>query len=236
MLANPTRFRRIATGLSFLLAGAFWIAGMATTIWDDGTGGTAAYLDSLVVNPLQSQIAALLLHFGFLFLVPAVLGSLGVLTRRGVVLGHVAAILIVLCGTTLPGLLVTDFYDLSIAERLPRETGVAVSDGVGEYPLLFVLVLPAIFGTSLAVIVAAVALWRARIVHIAAPVIIAVGFLMGQFGPQGLLPSTLGAVVLAIGLAVPGVAFLRMDDAIWEAGGASTVDGDVKGTTAAGAP
>jgi hypothetical protein len=74
-----TRFRRRAMGAAAVVGGLLTAAGFAATVWETAPG-KPAYLDSLVVDPLRSQIAAVLLHYGYMGIVPMLL-ALAAMTR-----------------------------------------------------------------------------------------------------------------------------------------------------------
>jgi hypothetical protein len=74
-----TRFRRRAMGAAAVVGGLLTAAGFAATVWETAPG-KLAYLDSLVVDPLRSQIAAVLLHYGYMGIVPMLL-ALAAMTR-----------------------------------------------------------------------------------------------------------------------------------------------------------
>ena len=74
-----TRFRRRAMGAAAVVGGLLTAAGFAATVWETGPD-KLAYLDSLVVDPLRSQVAAVLLHYGYMGIVPMLL-ALAAMTR-----------------------------------------------------------------------------------------------------------------------------------------------------------
>ncbi len=116
------KFDRIATGISMLAAGPLILAGMLSSVWETDDS-PAAMLQTYLVDPTRSQISAVLLHFGFLLLLPAALG-LAMVSHAAPRLRAAGLVCAILGLGTLPGLLVIDFYDLAIAHTLPIEQGV----------------------------------------------------------------------------------------------------------------
>src|SRR4051794_25132022 len=125
VVRKVSRFRRRAMAVGIGVGAAFTFAGFATTNWE-GSSDKAAYLNSLTEHPLQTQIAAVFLHFGYMGFLPMLL-ALGMFARRRAVkLGHVGLGLGLLGALSLPGLLVTDFYDLAIRQHLPIDKAIEV--------------------------------------------------------------------------------------------------------------
>jgi hypothetical protein len=153
-------FDRIATALSMFAAGPLILAGMLTGVWEEGDT-TAAYLETYLVDPGRSQLSALLLHAGYLLLLPCVLG-LAMVTRDAPRLRAFGLSFGILSLSTLPGLLIIDFYDLALAQTIPIEDGAAVLDRVGEYPGLLLMFLPTMAGLVLSFALLALAAWRVR--------------------------------------------------------------------------
>lgn len=217
---DPVRFRQYGTGTLFLLGGSLFLLGIVATRWEE-SNDLASYLDSLAVNPAQSQAAAVLLHFSAACLAGALFGAASMVRGRGVALAHVALILGVLGATTMPGLLIIDFYDLAIAETMPRAEGVALEERVGSYPGLFVIVLPAFLGMMLGMVLTMFALWRAGFLPLWVPILVVTGY--GSEALRGLeLPPLYTAVatalVLLVAYAYTGVRILWMAPGEWTRG------------------
>src|SRR5690349_13534180 len=106
MLSEPRRFSRLIAVFSLVAAPLLVLAGMAATPWET-EHTTAAYHDALAAHPGQSEIAAMLLHFGFLLLLPASLGLMHLARGSMPRTAHIGGLLAVFGLATLPGLLVT---------------------------------------------------------------------------------------------------------------------------------
>ncbi|MBE2318149.1 hypothetical protein DVA67_019360 [Solirubrobacter sp. CPCC 204708] len=214
MLSDPRRFSRLVAAFSLIAAPLLVLAGMAATPWED-ENTTAAYHDALAGHPDQAEIAAMLLHFGFLALLPASLGLMHLARGAMPKLAHVGGLLAIFGLATLPGLLVTDFYDLALAEALPRAQSVPISDATQESWAAAVLGLTAAFPTIIGMIVLAVAAWRAGAAPGWTALLVALGWLAPMAGPIGLAFSVAGAILLTIGLGWIGLKVARMDDQAW---------------------
>jgi hypothetical protein len=205
-------FRRRALGVAIVITSAVTIAGFATTVWESSTK-KIDYLNSLNVHPLQSQLAAVLLHFGYMIFVP-VLVVLAAMTRArrsrissiGLGVGFLGAV-------SLPGLLVTDFYDLAIRQTLPDATAVEVSDKASSYGLAAVMMIPTVLALMVGTVTAMLAATRARWLPWYAAPVFAVGFLapvllVGQGWVANVVPTAFALTALAL----VGVRALRMSD------------------------
>lgn len=193
----------------YLLGGAvLTFAGLVATPWEDEQT-TRAYLDAMAANPSRAQVSAVLLHLGYMLLTAGAFGILARLGRDGGWWMRIGGVLTVVGATTMPGLLITDAYDIAIARELPRDVGVRVSDAVGELPMAAIIHLPAMAGFLLGGIVLLVALWRAGIVPVAAPLLVVLGWTVPfvvysapVFAVGGAL-LTAGYLLVAIRLVAP---------------------------------
>ncbi len=174
--ANPFPSRR-TTAICLVAAAAISVAGFAVTPWESEQT-SRAYHDALAAHPGQAEVSAVLLHFGYMMFAPAAVGILALMAPRGGWLFRIGAVLAVLGMTTLPGLLVTDAYDLALAQELPRDTSVMVTDTVGELPLSTILGLSAVAGTVLGLWVLAFGLWRAGEAPVAFPILMVAGWVV----------------------------------------------------------
>lgn len=212
-VAEPgTRMRRRAAGLSLVGAAALSMAGIVATPWENG-GGESTYLKSLVSHPKQAVVAAVILHFGYLLFVPAAF-AMARLARRGARKLSAVGVTLAVLGSGLSGLLVTDFYDLSIARHVGTTAGAPISE-MKDVPLATFGFVTTGMLTSLGMIfglvLLAVAMRRARLAPIWPSIAIFVGFVIG-FGAHGMLRAVVAFAILCAGLAYLGVKVLRMSD------------------------
>lgn len=188
----------------YLLGGALLtFAGLVATPWEDEQT-TRAYLDAMAASPSRAQVAAVLLHLGYLLLAAGAFGILARLGRDGGWWMRIGGVLTILGASTMPGLLIVDAYDIAIAQELPRDVGVRVSDAVGELPMTAVIHIPALLGFLLGGIVLLVALWRARIVPVAAPLLVLAGWVV-PFVVYSAPVFAVGGALLVLGYALVAI-------------------------------
>lgn len=132
---NPAnRVLPYAAGVSLIAGAAFFFAGLATSPPSTGDD-KGAYLQSLAADPFQTQLSALLLHYGNLLMGVGLLAlPLLVRGRRGSVVTLVGALLGALCLIEMSGALLSDWFHMEIGRNLPVEQAVALSDKVLAHP------------------------------------------------------------------------------------------------------
>lgn len=183
----------------------------------DGPDMVAAYAADLTASGLHTN----LLHYGFVLMAPVVFASVGLVQRRGAALANVAGLLGVLGLTTLPGLVLTDFWSVA-ALRATGDLGtLAAMDAELETLTWFtVIAAPAFVGALLAMPIAVTALWRAGLVP---ALLVPIAFIAGlapNFGPTWWLswgPQLIGMLVVAFYLA-------RIPTEHWYGGVAASAD------------
>lgn len=214
MLSDPRRFSRLVAAFSLFAAPLLVLAGMVTTPWED-EGTTASYHDALAAHPDQASIAAILLHFGFLGMLPVALALMHLARGAAPKLAHIAGLLAVFGLATLPGLLVTDFYDLALAEALPRDQSVKIADAATEGWAPIVLVLTGAFPVIIGLILLGVAVWRAGAASGWAALLIAAGWLVPMAAAVSLILAAIGSIFMLLGLGWIGLTVARMSDQEW---------------------
>lgn len=215
MLKDPRRFSRLIAAFALIAGPLLVLAGMVATPWESEPG-TAGYHDALAADPGQSEVAAMLLHFGFLLMLPAALALMHLARLSVPRLAHVGGLLAVFGLATLPGLLVTDFYDLALAEALPREESVKIADAATEGWAPIVLVLTGAFPVIIGLIVLAVAAWRAGAATGLAAACMSLGWLVPMASSTGgLVLTTIGSTLMVIGYGWVGLTVARMSDQAW---------------------
>jgi hypothetical protein len=203
-----TRLRRRAAGLAMIAAGVVSVAGIVTCPWENSPA-EGAYLQSLLSNPPMAMLSMVLLHYGYLLFVPTVFVLARLARRRSPKLAATGLVLGVL-GSGLSGLLVTDAYDLTIAQHLPLAQALAVEDGM---PLggMLAIALPTAFGTIFGLVLVLVAMWRARWMSWAPALIMLAGWVAG-YGAHTLVRAGIGMLLVTVALTITGVRVLRMSD------------------------
>src|SRR5262249_28595729 len=156
------------------------------TPWED-EATTASYHDALAAHPGQAEVAATLLHFGYVLLLGAALGIMHLARRASPKLAHIGGALAVFGLATLPGLLVTDFYDLSLAQHLDRAQSVAISDATQEGWAGAVMGLSAIAPMFFGLVILMIAAWRARVAPAWMAPVLTLGLLLPFVSGTGLV-------------------------------------------------
>lgn len=213
---DPRNFRRTAAGLCLMAGPLVVLIGGLVAKWEENDT-KAAYLQSLAESPTRAQISAVLLYFGFLLNAVGIFGIVHLLRHRAVVLGHIAAVLAVWGWVSLPGLLVSDFYDLSLAQWSNRQEAIAISDRAEGYLGSAVMGIPVLLGV-IGIVLLLVALWRARFAPLWVPVVQLLGVAIGFFGPPTVVFFTTGWALSLAALGYVGLRILRMTDDEWECG------------------
>lgn len=111
---------------------------------------------------------------------------------RGVWIANIAAFLGFLGLTTLPGFLLTDFFDIAIYGELGGDAWQRVNDRIEELPGAIVMFTTGFFGFALTLPIALLAAWRARML----PWWPAVATFAGQVAAEG-IPAGIGLIVWA---------------------------------------
>ena len=128
---------RVAAGAALVVAPVLWAAGMWTSPSAAGTTDVD-YVTSLGRDGTLTQVSALFLHYGNLFIGLGVLAAASLLRGpRGSRLTTVGAILTALGFTNMAGMLLSDWWNLSAAQHLPVETAAKVFAGFKDSSLLF---------------------------------------------------------------------------------------------------
>jgi hypothetical protein len=196
------------TGVCLIVASLLLQAGYLVTPWEEEST-TIAYHASLAGHPDQAMIAATLLHFGWVVWAPAAFGVVALLRPRGGWLLAIGGTLAIVGTVSMPGLLVTDFYDLALAQELPARTAARVSDAATDHPLLVAFQLPAIAGCILGTTLLVFALWRAGVVAVWVPLLVLGGWLVTFALPVSLVSFAIGGGLSMVGGIVAGVRIMR---------------------------
>ena len=212
-LTPGARFRRIGGGLSLLAAGTLIFASLAMIPYENDT--EAQYLQTGVDHRSNILWAAVVLHYGYLLLLPASL-TLVRLARRSLRKLSVVTTVLAGLGAGLSGIVVLDFYDVALANGLPADEALRIYDLAANYGQGALIALPSVVGLVLGINLALFAAWRARAIPVFPLVLSVVGWVIfTAFTGDALLPS-LGSGLAAIGLAWAGVIVLKTRDEVWD--------------------
>jgi hypothetical protein len=228
-ITDANNFRRTAAGLCLIAGPLVALIGGLVAPWE-GTEETTAWLRVLAENPVRGQIGAVLFYLGYMLIAVGIFGMIHLLRSRAVVLGHIAGALAIWGWVTMPGLLVSDFYELSLAESLGPEQGATIVDRVEEYAGSAVMGVPVFLG-MIGLLLLAVALWRAEFVPAWVPLVLLVGFVAGFYDAYSLAFFTIWWALWLATLGYIGVKILRMSGEDWECG-AAPMRGGTAGATA----
>jgi hypothetical protein len=135
--ATATRPMILAAAAALVSGPVLWAAGMFTSPSAAGTSNTD-YIESLGRDATMTQVSALFLHYGNLFIGLGVLAA-ATLVRgpRGARLTVLGSLLTALGFTNVSGMLLSDWWNLSLAEHLPIGDAARVFAGFKDSSLLF---------------------------------------------------------------------------------------------------
>jgi hypothetical protein len=218
---DPTNFRRTLGGLCLILAPILFAVAEITYPSTGTTGAeqldTAAASYNLMLADIYFGIASAILF------IPAVFALLQVTRGRGVVLGHVAAILTIV-GVCLAHLALAGLQLMLWAMAGPgvdRQAMASFIDKTMQNPAG----LPLVLGHELfafGIIVFGIAVWRSGFGYRWAGPAIAIGVIVDIVGGTVGLPDTLISVVsdavFVTALAAVGLKVLLTSDSDWEVG------------------
>ena len=211
-LTPGTRFRRVGGALSLLASGTLIFASLVMIPYENQT--EAQYLQTGVDHRSNILWAAVVLHYGYLLLLPASL-SLVRLARRGAPKLSLVAMVLAGLGAGLSGIVVLDFYDVALANGLPADEALRIYDLAASYGQGALVALPSVLGLVVGINLALFAAWRARAIPVYPLVLSIVGWVVFTlFSGDPWLPSV-GTGLVAIGLGWAGVIVLKTRDAVW---------------------
>jgi hypothetical protein len=138
---------------------------------------------------------------------PIVFALVGLIRGRGAWLANIGAVLATLGVTTLPGFLLTDFYDIAIYGELGGDAWQQVTDRIEELPGATALFISGFLGHFLCLPVTLFAAWRAGLVALWVPIAMTAALVAAQ----AIQPFGLGLVILAAGMVALAYVFSRLD-------------------------
>jgi hypothetical protein len=211
-LKPHTRFRRIGGGLSLLASGTLVCASLLMIPYENQTD--EAYLQTGIDHTSNILWAMVVLHYGFLLLLPAAL-TLVRLARRNNPKTSLVAMVLAGLGAGLSGIVAIDGYDVALANALPMDEALRVFELAGSYGQGALIALPSILGIAVGTNLAVYAAWRAGAIPVYPVVLNVVGWAVFTFfSGDAWLPS-IGTGLVAVGLAWAGVIVLKLRDRVW---------------------
>jgi len=217
---DATNFRRALGGLCLILAPVLFA--VAEITYPNSSGNGAEQLDAAARN---HNVMLADIYFGMasaILFMPAIYALLHVLRKRGVVLGHIAAILTV-AGVCLAHLALGGLQLMLWAMAGPdanRQAMASFIDKTQQNPVA----LPLVLGHDLfaiGIIIFGIAIWRSGFGYRWAGPAIAIGVVLdivgGTIGLPDMLMAILSDGIFVTGLAAVGLKVLLTTDAEWEA-------------------
>jgi hypothetical protein len=178
--APATASRAVAVRRTFLvacpvLAGVFAVIGAYA---DPGAGISGNEMFRLyAAHPGPLQFKSLAFHWSYAFWIAPALLAAAYVRGRGAWIANLAAVLGFAGMTTLPGLLFSDWYDSAIGQLYGPEAPGAVFEKMSESMWgVPVFTAPAMVGFMLALPLATISLWRARVVRWGALLVVLAGY------------------------------------------------------------
>jgi len=211
-LKPHARVRRIGGGLSLVASGTLICASLLMIPYTNQT--PAEYLQTGVDHRANILWAAVVLHFGYLLLLPAAL-TLVRLARRNAPKTALVAILLAGMGSGLSGIIVVDFYDVALANGLPADEALRIFNLASSYGPGGIIVATTVIPMAIGINLAVYAAWRARAIPVYPLVLSLVGWVVfTMFSGDAWLPS-ISTGLVAIGLGWAGVVVLKMRNEVW---------------------
>jgi hypothetical protein len=202
-VSSALAFRRYAAVWAPLISGLLIVAAFFLDPDIDASGRELAR--EYAENPGRIQLSALALRFAFAFLIVPTFVLIWLAHGPGAWLANVAGVFAVLGMTTLPGILLIDFYDVAIYGELGGDAWEQVNDRLEDLPGATFLFLTAFVGFVLAPPTALLAAWRGKVLSWWPAAAVALGEIAGQAIPGGV-----GLLVLAASLIALTYALARM--------------------------
>jgi hypothetical protein len=194
-----------------VLAGLLAIVGAVAdpAVGEDGRPLWQKYAD----NPDPLQWKSFGFHWAYAFWTMGAFMLAGLVRTRGVWIANVAGLLAFVGATTLPGLLVVDFYDSAIGQVAGVGTTEQVNDLMEDTMWgITAIAVPGVVGFLLCLPVAAFAAWRAGFVRWWAPLAVLGGqaaFMLSGVAPWGVALTTVCFTAFAYALA-------QVDREVWQ--------------------
>jgi hypothetical protein len=182
-MGSALSFRRWAIVFAPVLAGVLIVAGFFLDPAIDESGRDLAR--EYAEHPGREQVSALAFHFAFALLAIPAVALIVAVRGRGAWLANLAAFFGVLGLTTLPGFLLTDFYDIAIYGELGGDAWDTVDDRIQELPGAAVMFITGYFGFLLTLPTALLAAWRAGLLPWWPAVVVLAGGISAQAVPDG---------------------------------------------------
>jgi hypothetical protein len=128
---NPNRLQRLG-GLGLIAAPLLFAGGMLTSPQQTAPGNEG-YIQSLAADPALSLASANFLHYGWVALAFGAIAALGLVRgRRGRVWVSIASVVLAFGAIQMSGLLLSDWFLVSMGNQLPIDVAAAVDAAAKE--------------------------------------------------------------------------------------------------------
>jgi hypothetical protein len=206
-IETVTIFRQSFTGAALIAAGVLIAAGELTTP-PGSTGTTETQVAAFVGHPELTQVSALLFHFGYLLVLPGIVGLLGLTRLRATKLANLGAFLAFLGFASLAGNGVVDLFTLGAGQQLETNDAVRYLDATGSLVGAAPFIIPAFLGSFVGLALLMVALGRAGELSWLWVAITIVGLALIVAAPLHVV-TVLGFLAMTVGLVAAGARLLR---------------------------
>jgi hypothetical protein len=126
----------------------------------DGAELVAGYAADLTRSGWHTN----LIHYGFALMAPVAYGIVALVRGRGAWLANVAGLFAIIGLSTLPGLVLLDFTSVAAALATDLDTATAIDTELESLTAFTAVIIPAFLTSVLALPLAVIAAWRARLV------------------------------------------------------------------------
>jgi hypothetical protein len=182
-MGSALGFRRAAVVAAPALSALLIVAGFFLDPAIDESGRDLA--EEYAEHPGREQVSALAFHFAFALLAIPTVALIVAVRGRGAWLANLAAFFALLGMTTLPGFLLTDFYDIAIYGELGGDAWDTVDDRFQELAGAAIMFLTGFLGFVLALPTALLAAWRAGLLPWWPAALVLAGSICAQAVPDG---------------------------------------------------
>lgn len=135
---DGTRIMKYAAAVGLAAGTLFWGAGLATSP-EQASMADADYVASLARNLTQTQVSALLLHYGNLLIGLGVLAAPTLVRgRRGGLLVTIGALLTAIGFTNVSGMILSDWWNAAVGSNLPLDQAAKIFGVFKDSSLLWV--------------------------------------------------------------------------------------------------
>ncbi|HJY44615.1 MAG TPA: hypothetical protein VJ301_08325, partial [Propionibacteriaceae bacterium] len=159
MKISALSFRRWAVILAAAFSGVIVLVSMFVDPVPSAEG--RELIQGYAANEGRQGLHTNLIHYGFALFAPVAYAMVGLVRRRGAWIANVAGVLAVLGLSTLPGLVVLDYFSVGVEHVAGVEAAFNGQTATEKLPGFAVLMVPAFVTSLLAIPVATLGLWRA---------------------------------------------------------------------------